>query len=324
VEAEDIVTKVDLVGIQDVTKEAEDALVKSLSSRFPEYTEEELAGAAARAPEHIIKLGDQASKLWRELTAIKESVLTKQDRSTSEEPARAIGTVGFRDFGLREDVRKLADINPDKIVEDAIKGDETAMKAVRAIGTVGFRDFGLREDVRSEEEETSTEPARAIGTVGFRDFGLREDVRSEDNTEMMLFLERLRETNPEYFVDTPPDVMDGDTASQVVAQARTGADRRPNNVGLMSPRPEEPDTEQPPAMEESVESLVDNGVRVHGESSSTTRLIKKVRDQLTRGTKVKTSDITKIIRDTSKLPKTETRDSLLMQLYELRDTLKNS
>ena len=150
---------------------------------------------------------------------------------------------------------------------------------------------------------------RAIGTVGFRDFGLREDVRGVDNTPSV-------DTDSPSELDVPP-------ASQVSAVVGTGADRRPNNVGLMSPGLNRLDKEQRPVVQEGLETLVDTGVKVHGTKSETAQLLKKVSDQASRGARVKPSDITKLIRDTSKLPQTDTRDTLLMQLYELRDTINN-
>ena len=131
-------------------------------------------------------------------------------------------------------------------------------------------------------------------------------------------LMRLRRTNPEYFIDTPPAVTDGDTASEVVAMGTSGGDRSPNNAGLMS-RPAQTskgmaDT-QPDVMSDidAVKSMVG---KVHGASST-------VAKSLDRSESMTAADVTKLINKTKELPKTGTRDKLLTSLYELRDKLNN-
>lgn len=150
----------------------------------------------------------------------------------------------------------------------------------------------------------------------YRTVGVKQpDVDFDDPTS-------VPDSNPRAFSDSP-FALDEAPESRVSAAVGTGADRRPNNAGMMSrpAQPKTPDSEAKPETQDTLSNLVDTGMKVHGAKSETAKLLKKVRDQATRGEKVKVSDITKLIRDTGKLPQTDTRDTLLMQLYELRDTL---
>lgn len=158
------------------------------------------------------------------------------------------------------------------------------------------------EDMRKEYRTVST---------------VKPDVDFDDPTS-------VPDSNPRAFSDSP-SALDVAPESRVSAAVGTGADRRPNNAGMMSrpAQPKSPDSEAKPKMQDTLSDMVDMGIKVHGARSQTAKLLKKVSNQATRGTRVKVSDITKLIRDTSKLPKTDTRDTLLMQLYELRDTLNN-
>lgn len=235
----------------------------------------------------------------------------------NKEQAAEIAATGFLEY-LDDTFAGEKEPADDKVKEEIkerllmpIPDDMLDEKSARGTGKVsylsGLIDPTVFKSVK-RNEEAAEEPynPRAIGTVGSQDLGLREDVRDR----------------PAPSVDTDsPSELDVPTASQVSAVVGTGADRRPNNVGLMSPGLRRLDKEQRPVVQEGLETLVDTGVKVHGTKSKTAQLLKKVSDQASRGARVKPADITKLISETSKLPQTDTRDTLLMQLYELRDTL---
>jgi hypothetical protein len=269
----------------------------------------DLTGAAERAPEHIEKLGDQASKLWSDLTAVAK---------------------GYQQ--VAQDAREQ--LNVDKIVEDAANGEPAAIEVARAIGTVGFQDLGLREDVRDVAPKQEKESRKAGRLMSVPDDSMDAKARrgtgrtamsesvlergSARKMEVDAYFKELRRTNPEYFIDTPLGVADGDTASQVAAQARTGGDRAPNNVGMMS-RPAQPAKareEVPATTRDDVDIIRSLISRVHGAKSAEAK-------KFNRSQNMTTADIAKLVRKTKNLPKTDTRDRLLESLYALRDSMTN-
>lgn len=291
-----------------------------------EYLSGMLTESASSLREMDAAFNAGAAKAYAFLSGLtgSESLLSgaKSLQNASErnkEQAAEIAATGFLEY-LDDTFAGEKEPADDKVKEEIkerllmpIPDDMLDEKSARGTGKVsylsGLIDPTVFKSVK-RNEEAAEEPynPRAIGTVGSQDLGLREDVRDRPA--------------PSVGTDSPSE-LDVPPASQVSAVVGTGADRRPNNVGLMSPGLKRLDKEQRPVVQEGLETLVDNGVKVHGTKSKTAQLLKKVSDQASRGASVKASDITKLIRDTSKLPKTDTRDTLLMQLYELRDTLNN-
>jgi len=144
-------------------------------------------------------------------------------------------------------------------------------------------------------------------------YGKAQDTETGGGT----FSAKRADTEVEY-IDTPPAMVDGDIASEVSAMVPTGGDRAPNNAGLMS-RPSEPTKSRPDAKPDvmsdidSIKSMVD---RLHGAGST-------VAKSLDRSESMTAADVTKLISKTKDLPKTDSRDTLLASLYELRDKLNN-
>jgi hypothetical protein len=224
-----------------------------------------------------------------------------------------------------------------KLLKDSLTSDSTLDKAIeslynpRAIGTVGFQDLGLRDDVRDTPEVVKE--LRKVGLVmpvpddsmdakarrGTGRTAMIEPVRPEstpDPLKSAQTLARLRRTNPEYFIDTPPAVTDGDTASEVAAQARTGGDRAPGLMSRMTPnKPVDIEAEAAPKVGES--EFLPLMKRVHGPQSD---VVERFSDKVASG-KITVADITRLIKSTQGLPKTKSRDTLLASLYEYRDVM---
>jgi len=265
----------DTVDIKDVYSEllSSDTEAKEPS---PDLTE-----AAERAPEHIEKLGDQASKLWSDLTAVAK---------------------GYQQ--VAQDARKQ--LNVDKIVEDAANGEKAAIEVTRQLGRI----------MSVPDDSMDAKARRGTGRTAMSESTLSRG--SARKMEVDAFFKELRRTNPEYFIDTPLDVVDGDTASQVAAQARTGSDRAPNNTGMMS-RPAQPakaGEEVAATTRDDVDVIRSLISRVHGAKSAEAK-------KFNRSKSMTTADIAKLVRKTKNLPKTDTRDRLLESLYALRDSMTN-
>jgi hypothetical protein len=198
-----------------------------ISNLFGSADKEELTEAAKRAPENFEKLAGQLSSA---LDKASELGYTEENFNP-----RAIGSVGFQDLGLREDVRDVPEV----------------VEELRKVGLV----------MPVPDDSMDAKARRGTGRTA-----MIEPVRPEstpDPLKSAQTLARLRRTNPEYFIDTPPAVTDGDTASQVAAQARTGGDRAPGLMSRMTPtRPSSSDLEGAPRLgDPDFEDLIK---RVHG------------------------------------------------------------
>jgi hypothetical protein len=271
-------------------------------------------------------------------TAAEQVLRSRENREKAKE-IMADGIVQYlQDVANEAGVKGNLDPARAKMVKDRLtKGStlDTAIQKIvepaRAIGTVGFQDLGLREDVRDDPEVV--EELRKAGLVmpvpddsmdakarrGTGRTAMIEPVRPEstpDPLKSAQTLARLRRTNPEYFIDTPPAVTDGDTASEVAAQARTGGDRAPGLMSRMTPnKPVDIEAEAAPKVGES--EFLPLMKRVHGPQSD---VVERFSDKVASG-KITVADITRLIKSTQGLPKTKSRDTLLASLYEYRDVM---
>lgn len=310
------------------------------STQSTPVSEAELSEAAKRAPDHVQKLGGQMSEAWAKAQEQGGKVAETFNKIFSRDALSPRGRnlyddlVYFNEVGPVGIISDWLEDNPDAPKEEVAEVLDLAFNP-RAIGTVGFQDLGLREDVRDIPE--AVEELRKVGLVvpvpddsmdakarrGTGRTAMIEPVRpsqTPDPLKTARTLARLRRTNPEYFIDTPPAQADGDTASEVIAMGRSRADRAPNNAGLMS-RPigmiGTPSAEGQPEL--GIQSIVGDVKRLHGASSSVAKRV----ENLASSGKVKASDVTKLIKQTKALPKSKARDSLLEELYTMRDELNN-
>jgi hypothetical protein len=329
----------DKLGVPDVSDDwtVQEAAEKIFSAvKLQKGTEEELTAAAERAPDHVQKLGGQMSEAWAKAQEMGGPVLDTFNQIFGINSPRGRKMVDdlmyFNEVGPVGLINDWLESNPDAPEEEVAKVMDIVINP-RAIGTVGFQDLGLREDVRDKPEVV--EELRKVGLImpvpddsmdakarrGTGRTAMIEPVRpsqTPDPLKTARTLAKLRRENPEYFIDTPPSVTDGDTASQVAAQAPAGGDRAPNNAGLMS-RPVQPSkgmTDTQPDVMSDIDAVKSMVGKVHGASST-------VAKSLDRSESMTAADVTKLINKTEDLPKTETRDKLLTSLYELRDKLNN-
>ena len=144
-------------------------------------------------------------------------------------------------------------------------------------------------------------------------YGVKQEQFTEEENAR---LNELRASNPEFFIDTPPELLGaGMPASEYDTTFKSRTDRP---TGMMSPMPAtDAELEDTPTI--GTDTELDNMlVRVHGKKSGAMQsFLSKVRTG-----KVKTADVTRIINSTKKLPKTGTRDKVLEKLYALRDSMK--
>lgn len=290
--------------------------------------------AAKRAPDHVQKLGGQMARAWAKAQEEGGKAKDTFNKIFSRDALSPRGRNLYDDLAYFNEVGPVGVIsdwleaNPDTPKEEVAKVLDVMINP-RAVGTVGFQDLGLREDVRDIPEVV--EELRKVGLVvpvpddsmdakarrGTGRTAMIEPVRpsqTPDPLKTARTLARLRKTNPEYFIDTSPAVVDGDTASQVAAQARTGSDRAPGLMSRMTPtRPSSADLEGAPRLgDPDFEDLIK---RVHGTEKG-----ESFQEKWSLG-KIKAADVTRLIKSTQGLPKTKTRDKLLTSLYDLRDAL---
>ena len=307
---------------------------------------EDLAAAAQRAPDHIVKLGEQATKAWRDLvkyfnedkaTEVLDAVNSApEDRRAGmiQEITDYIDARSERGFGKTAYTSGL--MQPSDSFEQP---EEEPTYNPRAVGTVGFRDFGLREDIRDVVEALDTKEAdrkeserqtieaydrqfiRDWEGMPVRDKAIIRDVlygkKKEEFTDAEnARLNEMRKSNPEWFIDTPPELLGaGMPASEYDTTFKSRTDRP---TGMMSPMPAtDAELEGTPTI--GTDTELDNMlVRVHGKKGDAMQsFLSKVRTG-----KAKAVDVTRIINSTKKLPKTGTRDKVLEKLYALRDSMK--
>lgn len=157
------------------------------------------------------------------------------------------------------------------------------------------------------QEEPKYDP-RTVGTVGFQDLGLRstaDDVRYP------------RSESPDAQTETRAPLGDtrADPNAEIALDSAVDMPDRPS--GLMSPpsRNGEPRVGEPARFTNP--RLLSTVKRLHGSGS---KVFKDFDGKVSSGT-IKAADVTRLINSTKKLPKSDSRQTLLESLYELRDTL---
>lgn len=102
-----------------------------------------------------------------------------------------------------------------------------------------------------------------------------------------------------------------DPNAEITLDSAVSRSARPS--GLMAP----PSRNGEPKVGDITPSLVGTVKRLHGSGSKVTKDFQK---KVSSG-KIKAADVTRLIKDTQKLPRSDSRQELLASLYELRDTL---
>ena len=299
--------------------------------------DETLSAAAQRAPDHVVKLGEQATKMWRDLS---EAITGYQ--KVAQDARRAKNSVN----PIFEKVANMSDEEKEARTQEIInyveerkanQRAESERKTIEAFDRQFIADWkNMPASVKTivlgskpkkqgmTEEETIRDLDRQFikdwegmpvqNKVIIRDvlYGKRvEEFTEEENKR----LNEMREAHPEWFIDTLLDSLDVPAPSQVDTTYPSRPDFGPGIMSRMKPSElKEVDLEGAPKIGDvAFENMLE---RVHGGSS---KIVEDFRKKITAG--LKASDVTRLIKTTQGLPKTKSRDTLLMSLYDLRDAL---
>lgn len=113
-------------------------------------------------------------------------------------------------------------------------------------------------------------------------------------------------------------MLDIPSPSEVDTTVASRTDRPMGGLGVMTPtKPSDVTTDAGPSVETAV--LEDKLAKVHGEGA---KELKTFVNKMYSKSGLKTADVTRIIKATQKLPKTGTRDKVLAELFQLRDSMK--
>ena len=268
---------------------------------------EDLAAAAQRAPDHIVKLGEQATKAWGELAA------KFGDDEATRRAAALYGKAQDTQTGGGTFSADASGVDAAMVEQEA---QDTGYKAPK-IGATELNVPVIREALQSNKpnaKEAIMELMSILKGKELQDgYGVKQEQFTEEENAR---LNELRASNPEFFIDTPPELLGaGMPASEYDTTFKSRTDRP---TGMMSPMPAtDAELEGTPTI--GTDTELDNMlVRVHGKKGAAMQsFLSKVRTG-----KAKTADVTRIINSTKKLPKTGTRDKVLEKLYALRDSMK--
>ena len=277
--------------------------VRDTSDVKPDY-----AAAAQRAPDHVVKLGEQATKMWSDLS---EAVTGYQKVAQDARKAKAKVEERKRNMSERETIEAfdrqfIADWkNMPASVKTIVLGSKPKKKGMTEEETIRDLDRQFIKDWEGMPVQNK---------VIIRDvlYGKRvEEFTEEENKR----LNEMREAHPEWFIDTLLDSLDVPAPSQVDTTYPSRPDFGPGIMSRMKPsEPKEVDLEGAPKIGDvAFENMLE---RVHGGSS---KIVEDFRKKITAG--LKAADVTRLIKSTQGLPKTKSRDTLLMSLYDLRDAL---
>lgn len=322
------------------TQEQLDRVKKEVDAAFKRS---DLDAALDRAPDHIEKLGDQATDAWRKLTAeVKDFSLSDISLSTPDEDNPMLtfveGLVGEQTTEVSEEkpanvatrasdtpaYKQLQELLQERIAlanrppKDKKKKEETIKKKAEKIlidlgdmsGAPGFRteEVSLLSLILADKlpERIVEYNPRAIGTVGSRDLGLRDttdDVRPPRGEAPDRAASLARGPSPEG--DDLPAEMPRNMAVENFTTRGINATPR----GLMTPNRES----APKLGQAEFGDLIQ---RVHGSSKAAEAFNKKVSSG-----KLTAADVTRLLKATRKLPETASRQRLIASLFNLRDGL---
>jgi len=272
------------------------------------------------------------TRLYSTMDRLKKlRLVLEQEEVTPEEiveavskPERAIGTVGFQDLGLREDVR------PQEEERDVNR--EAAMLYGRAQDTeMGGGTFSsdadsanMIQDVR-EPEMISYEEWKDMSKADRKKIGLDLSLVAIQNRtrggripipEGFSLPARLRMDQPDNMA-TP----------EAEAKPRVPADEaimtRPTKQDLTSPTTESSiSVERSTGPSKALADLRTTFNRIHGKKSKASKQLEKVLQEAQSGTPIQYTDVNQLLRITRSLPKTKTRDDLAAKLYDLAQGLR--
>ena len=250
--------------------------------------DETLSAAAQRAPEHAVTLFEQGKDFVKELGVVFEGY-QKLAQDTREE----LKTKGVFDGKTKEE--KI------QIIKDYV--EERTGESVSVVEA--------KEDMMTYDQYNmlSVQQKRDLGLPTSK-YGIQQITRGG-----MIKLPKGK-TNPftQGTMDTPKG-LDVPAPSQVDTTYPSRPDFGPGIMSRMKPSElKEVDLEGAPKIGDvAFENMLE---RVHGGSS---KIVEDFRKKITAG--LKAADVTRLIKSTQGLPKTKSRDTLLMSLYDLRDAL---
>lgn len=362
----------DAWGVPDLTRDtppavALDSAMESLSAVMADTTEmtldalpeipisdEDAAAAAARAPAHVEKLGEQAMDAWRKLTAeVKEFKMSDVDvdfvTADEDNPMLKLITTLVGEETPKEKVVEYANVftratdTPASkqlqqlIVDQLDIADKEAKKIVveskKATPEAAVDSFVQRMDASqatpSQQEiadlKTMLElhqiilPSRPAYTPPAGDVA-KAFRKSEADSYGARGLPQQGEVLPsnldaQQAIDTPP-ALDADGLPELPRNMTVESmlTRRDRGAGLMK-RPSVDSAPVKPEMAGSeLVALRSTLQRVHGKKSKAIKELDKIVQQAQGGIPIQYTDINRLLRMTKSLRKSETRDKLIEQL----------
>ena len=265
---------------------------------------------------------EKAAKI-EELKAVAATLKEGEDAGINP---RAIGTVGFQDLGLREDVRpqeEARDVNREAAM---LYGRSQDTEAGGGTFSSDAESANMIQPQAREPEMISYEEWKDMSKADRKKIGLDlSTVAIQNRTrggripipEGYSLPARLRMSQPENRA-TP----------EAEARPRVPADEaimtRPSRQDLSTPSAAEEGiaTERSTGTSKSLSDLRTTFKRIHGKNSKASKQLEKVLQEAQSGTPIQYTDVNQLLRTTRSLPKTKTRDELAAKLYDLAQGLR--
>jgi hypothetical protein len=281
-----------------------------------EEAEPDYAAAAMRAPEHLEKLGEQAKSVAKDLSSAISKAVDKAQTTAQEARAAkaALQEKGVTTEGMSE--RETIEAYDRQFISDW-KNMPVALKTI-VLGSMVGKNKGMTEEetIRDLDRQfiMDWEGMPVQNKTIIRDvlYGKRVESFTDEQNKR---LNEMRDENPDWFIDTAPSGLSVPTPSEVETTFKSRPDRGPGIMSRMNPtETKQVDLEGAPKIGDvEFENMLE---RVHGGKSD---IVMNFRKKISEG--LKAADVTRLIKSTQGLPKTKSRDTLLMSLYDLRDAL---
>lgn len=302
----------DKLGVPDYSESSDpevtlDRAVQGMLSVIPQ--DEKYDAAFARAPAHIEKLGEQATDAWRQLkeeisnfTFSDISLVTPDEKNPMVSIAEDIGELIFKEDDIetyKNVFTRTVDTPAYKRLQDILAQraeqarDEAEKAKIEALAPK------VVEKVKEVEEERLTVKERLQKFFGIEPLDLSKYPVVSMSQEEITASPEIQSPSPSEKSGAPSEI------SQIEGGESPG--------GLMSPQPK---GEQPELGNTALISFVK---RLHGTGSN----ISKTFERKISSGKIKSADVTRLIKSTKKLPYSDSRRDLLEELYDFRDTLNN-
>lgn len=272
---------------------------------------------------------EKAAKI-EELKAVAATLKEGEDAGINP---RAIGTVGFQDLGLREDVRPQEETTEEALFSRNRRTQGETTDLGDMTGAPGFREDRPLADIIMDQRTIEREPELLSYEV-WKDMTKAERKSVGLDLPLVTIQNRVRSGSiPLPRGKSLPTPLRMKQERYLAASTESeDAPRVPADEAIMT-RPTKQDLTSPTAESSiSVErsagpskALADLRTtfnRIHGKKSKASKQLEKVLQEAQSGTPIQYTDVNQLLRITRSLPKTKTRDDLAAKLYDLAQGLR--